>query len=45
MDRGADPNLDIDGATPFHVAVGIDEVAIDELVKLLLQNGANPNSR
>ncbi|KAK2154003.1 hypothetical protein LSH36_279g01021, partial [Paralvinella palmiformis] len=47
LNIGADPNFTLEeGATPFHVAVSIEDESLSEqFTHLLLQFGANPNSR
>ena len=47
MSRGADPNLVLEeGATPFHVAAGLeDERLAQRFTVLLLRFGADPNIR
>ena len=45
LQKGADPNLVLaDGATPFHLVVGLqDEILSSHFTRLLLQFGADPN--
>jgi ankyrin repeat protein len=47
LQKGADPNYVLeDGATPFHLAVGLEDEALSaHFTHLLLEFGANPNVR
>ena len=47
LGRGADPNILVPGGvSPFHIAVGIEDVDLsEEMTRLILEAGGDPNLR